>query len=346
MPRIKAGNLKKFTSDVFVAAGAPPSEAETVADCLVEANLAGHDSHGVLRIPSYLKEIRRGNLVPGAGVKVYNETDSSAKMDGNRGFGQVVMSEGMNRAIEKSIQNPIGIVTITNCGHTGRLAYYSAMSANRGRIGIVLLGGRRGKVAPYGGSDGRIYVNALAISVPTPGEEFAELDMSVSSTGWGKIMVQRSKQEACPEGWLLDEQGRPTTDPFTDLSANKGAIQPLGGSLSGHKGSGLALMLGILCGLAERGDHPGSGGVGHILISINVDFFLPLEAFQDQLDDFIRHVKQSRPADGFSEVLVPGERSRRIREIRLKEGIPLELSTWEELCDLADKQGVSNPDPT
>jgi uncharacterized oxidoreductase len=340
MPTVHAEPLKKFSIKVFLAAGVPEDEARVVSDCLVEANLTGHDSHGVLRIPSYVGGIRRGGLVPGARVEVYHETPTTAKIDGKRGFGQVVMCRGMETALAKSAAGPIGLATVANCGHTGQLSYYALMAARRGRIGVVLLGGRRGKVAPHGGIDGRMYVNALSIAAPGAGGEPVALDMSISATGFGKLLVQRAKNEPCPEGWLIDGQGRPATDPFLDVSGGKGAILPLGGALSGHKGSGLAFMVSLLCGLAEREDDPRSGDVGHLLMAIDVASFLPLPAFQAQVEDFIRHVKASRPAHGLSEVLIPGERAARTRRQRLEKGIPLEETTHEELNALADELGV------
>ncbi|MSS70863.1 MAG: Ldh family oxidoreductase [Candidatus Latescibacteria bacterium] len=339
MPTVRAELLREFSVNVFLAAGVPEAETRTVSDCLVEANLTGHDSHGVLRIPSYVNGVRRGGLVPGAQMEVYNETLTSAKLDGRGGFGQVAMGRGMDLAIAKSQTGPIGLVTVTHCGHTGQLSFYALTAARQGRIGVVLLGGQRGRVAPYGGIDGRMYVNALSIAVPGEGEDATVLDMSVSATGFGKLLVQRARNEPCPEGWLIDGQGRPTTDPFADLSDGKGAILPLGGALSGHKGSGLAFMISLLCGLAERGDDPGSGEVGHLLMAIDVAAFLPLAAFQAQVKDFIRHVKTSRPSE--AEVLVPGERASRTRRARLESGIPLEETTWKELNALADELGVA-----
>jgi uncharacterized oxidoreductase len=338
MPTVRAEPLREFSVNVFLAAGVPEDETRIVSDCLVEANLTGHDSHGVLRIPSYVSGLRRGGLVPGARMEVYNETPTSVKLDGKRGFGQVAMVRGMDLAIAKSRSGPIGLTTVTGCGHTGQLSFYALAAARQGRIGVVLLGGRRGRVAPHGGLDGRMYVNALSIAVPGAGEDPAVLDMSVSATGFGKLLVQRARNEPCPEGWLIDGQGRPVTDPFADLSEGKGAILPLGGALSGHKGSGLAFMVSLLCGLAERGDDPASGEVGHLLMAIDVAAFLPLTAFQAQVADFIRHVKASRPSE--AEVLVPGERSARTRRARLEAGIPLEETTWKELNALADELGI------
>ncbi len=340
MPIIHAAPLKAFSIALFRTAGVPEDEAEVVSDCLVEANLCGHDSHGVLRIPSYVGGIRRGGLVPGAPVEVYNETPTTAKLDGRRAFGQVAMCRGMDLAIARSVAGPVGLVTVSNCGHTGQLSFYALMAAKQEKIGVVLLGGRRGRVAPHGGIDGKMYVNALAIAVPGGDEGPTVLDMSVSATGFGKLLVQRAKNEPCPEGWLIDGSGKPSTDPFLDISEGKGAILPLGGALSGHKGSGLAFMVSLLCGLAERGDNPGSGDVGHLLMAVDVASFLPLPAFCATVADFIRHVKSSRPADGSASVLIPGERAAGARRERLRTGIPIEPSTWSELTALAEELGV------
>ena len=343
MPTFSAETLFPFARSLFEASGVPGDEAAVVAGSLVDANLCGHDSHGVLRIPSYVGGIRRGGLVPGAPVEVYNETATTAKLDGRRAFGQVAMCRGMDLAIAKSVAGPVGLVTVSNCGHTGQLGFYALMAARQGKIGVVLLGGRRGKVAPHGGIDGRMYVNALAIAAPGGVEGQTVLDMSVSATGFGKLLVQRAKNEPCPEGWLIDEDGKPATDPFLDISGGKGAILPLGGALSGHKGSGLAFMVSLLCGLAERGDNPGSGDVGHLLMAVDIASFLPLPAFEAMVADFIRHVKSSRPADGSASVLIPGERAAGARRERLRTGIPVEPSTWDELTALADGLKVETP---
>jgi uncharacterized oxidoreductase len=340
MPTLKADQLRKLGVELLVAAGAPENEAILVSDMLVKANLAGHDSHGIIRVLRYVDGIFNKRVRPRAEVEVVRETACSALLNGNWGLGQVVAVKAMSLAIEKAEKSTIGAVAVFNCNHVGRLADYTLMAAERNMIGLAFVNAAK-IVAPYGGMERMLGTNPISLAAPASDERPFVFDMATSVCAEGKVWVKLHSKQPLPEGWIIDKHGRPSTDP-ADLYAG-GAILPLGNS-SGYKGYGLGLVCEILCGaLTGAGcsySEEFKGGNGVFFEAINIQQFTPLEEFKRKIDELIRAMRGSKRAPGFSEILVPGDPEYRMEENRRREGIPIPDATWEEFSKLATKLGV------
>ncbi|MFN0052539.1 MAG: Ldh family oxidoreductase [Planctomycetales bacterium] len=348
MPRFTAESLENLAVAIFHACGALLEEARTVAHHLVEANLAGHDSHGVMRILQYVREIDTGAIVPGTEPKVHDEWDQGAIVDARGAFGQVACRFAMQRAIELAGRGTAGVVTLRHCGHSGRLGAYVAQAAEAGMFGMVAAnGGGAGQwVAPFGGREGRLSTNPLAMGAPAAGKFPVILDFSTSVVPEGKVRdaVQRGKR--VPDGWLVDPAGRPTNDPTQLYGSPRGAILPFGGS-SGHKGFSLAFMVDLLAGVLSaagfprRADADPANGTGLFLLALNIERFVPRDQFARHVGEMMAYVKSSPPAEGFSEVYIPGEIEHRHRRDRLQRGIEIPDRVWDELQAIIER--LNNP---
>jgi len=346
MPTIPADQLRDITAAIFVGLGASEREAEVVSNHLVDANLMGHDSHGVFRIMQYTGFLRDGSIVPGAPIEVLNETPSSAVVDGKWGFGQIIARRATELAIEKARNCAVACVTARNCNHVGRVGEYPSLVAAQNMIGIASVNnhGAGLVMSVHGGTGRRLSPNPLSIAVPTGTGRPLVLDATSSVVALGKVHVKRSRGEQLPEGWIADKNGNPSTDPEDCYSG--GAVLPLGGSV-GHKGFGMALLLDVLCGaLSGAGCSRGGDariGNGLILIAIDIAKFVDYASFQKEVDALVDHVKSSPLAPGFDEILVPGEPEQRVVEQRLREGIYIGDAAWQEICAIGESVGVSMP---
>ncbi len=249
MPTLTADRLVTFARSLFVAAGVPADEAQIVATSLVGANLAGHDSHGVIRITQYLQGVADGHLKPGTPLSIVHETPAVLVCDGGWNLGQVQAHRLLQRMTEKARAVGLATGTLKNCGHIGRLGEYGEAAAEQGLAFLATVNnhGFGRAVAPPGGTQGRIGTNPLALAVPGQPGEPVVLDIALSVCAEGKVRVQFNKGEPVPEGWLLDSQGKPTTDPGVLYHEPKGTILPLGGQQA-YKGFGLGLLLDMLVG--------------------------------------------------------------------------------------------------
>jgi len=332
MPTIFAAELEQLAIEVFVRAGAPAADAGLVARLLVKSNLAGHDSHGVVRIPQYVEGIATGRLRPGAPLAVSDDGPATVRLRGGFNFGQVVLTRAAEMALARSEGQPLAMVTATEYGHSGQLGSYAEMLSSQGRIGVVLLGKQRGAVVPWGGRQGRLYQTTLALAVPSRQPFAVVLDMATSVAPFGKILVKRARDEPCPEGWLVDQEGRPVTDPHADLNGGEAGMLPLGGALAGNKGSGLTFMLGILTTALSGA---GSALEGTLFIAIDPTVYMAYDEFLDQVDAYVGYLQQTPPAADCERVLAPGERSHRETLRRQREGIWVEPGTWDKIQQLA-----------
>lgn len=345
MPNMTAVQLSRICREVLIKLGASEDEAQTVAAHQIGANLAGHDSHGIILLATYADRIRKGHIVPGAPFEVTHETPTTARINGHWGFGQVVQTRATRLAIEKAKQTMIAAVTVAYQSHVGRLGDYPLMAAAEGLIGMLFCDSGRGPkiVVPFGGRDARLGTNPVSIALPSTLEAPFFLDMATSQAAGGKILVARNRREPVPAGWLVDKEGNPTTDP-NDYYAG-GALLPLGGLDGGHKGYGLGAIVesfaGLLTGLGWGIDPKGKHNDGSLFIAINVAAFRPIEEFKAEVTAFAEFLKSSRPAAGRTEVLYPGEIEWRTTQERLRTGIPVEDATWAELQNLAASVDVS-----
>ncbi len=349
MPVLSTNQLKTLSTSIFIGLGVPNTDAKLVADLLVDANLTGFDSHGVIRIPIYAKGIKMGAVKPGAEIKIVRETPSTAVIDGGWNLGQVVAKYAMNICIEKARQGVVGLVTVKNSHHIGRLNTYAEMAMARDMIGIVSVNSAS-YVAPYGGKSKQLGTNPLCFAIPSGEEPPMILDMATSVWARGKIMVYLARGEELPEEIFLDPEGNPTTDP--GWYTKGGVLRTLGGDIAGYKGFGLSLLVEILTGaLTEAGvsnsdeyrSRPFYGGNGIFMMAIDVRQITNLEDFKKRVDGLLRTVKNSPTVPGYDEIIIPGEPERRKKEKLLREGIFVEDKTWDDLALLAKELNIKLP---
>jgi uncharacterized oxidoreductase len=346
MPLISADRLRTISIDIFKALGLAADKAQTIANLLVEANLAGHDSHGVLRLPQYVLGIQNKTIDPNVEIEIVTETPSSVVINGHWGLGQIIATHAMKLAIAKAKAHAISTVNVYNCNHSGRLADYVMMAAEAKMIGLLFVNGHGADqgVAPWGGIARRLGTNPIACAIPTGQEEAMVIDLTTSVVAGGKIRAYLTRSEALPEGWVIDSAGDPSTDPATYFDDPKGALLPFG-EIAGHKGYGLSLLVDVLAGaMCEAGcSRPAAPKLGNafLAIVINIEEFTPMEDFEAHVAQLINCVKASPTAPGFDEILIPGERSARTRRQRLANGIPLDEVTWERLVETARQVGIS-----
>lgn len=335
-------DLCEFTAKIFRAAGIPDSIAHLVADSLVEADLTGHDSHGIIRVLEYLKEIRNGRINPQAEPEIVHETATTLLVNGHWCFGQVVAGWTMERVIRKAAVHNLAAGSIYRCGHIGRAGAYPTMAATHGLISLAFVngGGVQPRVAPFGGIRPVFGTNPLAAAVPVKGEVPIVIDFSTSVVASGKIRVARDRGQELPEGWILDREGRPTRNPQDYYDG--GMLLPA----AGHKGYALGLLVEVLGGLLTGAGTPvlpDSGykvGNGVFFLALNIEAFRPLAEFTAQVNELGKAIKTNPPGMEDGEVLLPGEPEQRTKAHRLVEGIHIPDVTWQAIVEAARHLGV------
>jgi LDH2 family malate/lactate/ureidoglycolate dehydrogenase len=342
MPILQAKHLLQFTQEVFEACGSPSQEAAIVADHLIGSNLLGVDSHGVMRIPQYVREVREGGIRPGAPVVVVKEDHATAVVDCGWNFGQVGAVRAMEVALRKARQYHTACVVTQRCGHAGRLGAYMQLAAREGFLALGACNSpRHGHfVLPWGGREGRLATNPISFAIPAKSGHPIFADFSTAAAPEGKIRLFRDQGRRLPEGWIVDAEGAPSTDPADFYGPPMGAILPFGRE-TGYRGFALSLLVevlgGSLAGLDSTVDQPGNG-VAYVVIDVSA--FLLRERF-DQLVMRLRdYIKSSTPAEGFEEVLLPGEPELRTAQVRQQNGILLDDETWQAILRCAESLGV------
>lgn len=339
MLAFSATQLYTFTANIFSAVDCPPMVAERVAQALVESNLVGHDSHGVMRVPFYLNAIREGRLKPHGQTSIVRETASTTLLDCGWNFGQVAAAEGMQIAIDKARKTGMAVTVLRHCDHIGRLGEYVITAAEHGMMGQVFCNGSRpgGLVAPYGGTARALGANPMAWGIPGPDKPIY-LDFATASVAHGKLEVAADKGELVAEGLILDKFGNPTCDPRDELDG--GAILPFGG----HKGYALGVMIELVGGALSGAGFPLMPGYrwdqGTVLIALDIEAFQDPDTFKTMIADFRARLKQVPRASGVAEILLPGELEWQTRALREEKGIPLPEKTWERLTEIAQTLGV------
>jgi LDH2 family malate/lactate/ureidoglycolate dehydrogenase len=348
MPRIQPDRLIQLSQALLRSIGASDAEASLVARLLVEANLCGHDSHGVMQIPGYLEAYGENLIMPGVRFTCERDTPATALLNGHWGFGHQLAHEAMQLAIAKATQCAISAVGAYHCYHVGHLGGYVQLAAEAGMVGIMAVndGGGGQRVVPFGGMAGRLSTNPLAIGLPTGTAAPFLLDISSSIVAEGQVRLKQLQGESMPLGWMIDILGRATSYP-EDFSRQLGNLLPLGGDV-GHKGYGLGLAVEVLAGILGRAGHsrapipPYNNGL--FIIVVNIGRFLDLAEFTAEVRQLIAYVKSAPPAAGMAEILYPGERAARRRRDRLRHGIDVAPETWHRLQDLARARGIQVPD--
>lgn len=321
----------------------------TVAKHLVTANLCGHDSHGVMRVPQYCQFLRDGKYKANAPFTVLNETPAVLAADAHWGLGQVQANKLLDRLIPKAESLGVASGSLRNCGHSGRLGDYAERAAVEGLalFATVNTHGAGRRVAPPGGIEGRISTNPICLGVPTDGDAIV-LDFGTSVAAEGKVRVHFQKNEPVPEGWLVDHAGQPTTDPATLYNEPRGTILPFGGSQS-YKGFGLGLLLDMLAGGLSGGACSNANapmaGIGNALVFTLFDpaAFGGREHFLQATTGLASFVRSCPTAKGVEKITLPGDPERVCRAKRTVEGIPISDGTWKLMTDEAARTSVPIP---
>jgi LDH2 family malate/lactate/ureidoglycolate dehydrogenase len=330
--------LRGFAEAILTGAGVPPARARLAAESLVSANLRGVDSHGIHLLPYYVKQLRAGNIDAAADGMVISESGACLLFDGQKGLGQHVSATCCDHAVRLAGDHGLGLALARNSNHFGAAAFWAQRISAAGMIGVVLCNSSP-SVPPWQGREGRIGTNPICVSVPGSGQGSWLLDMATTTVAMNRIVRAATTCEtAIPLGWAMDSEGIPTTDPQVAL---RGLLMPLGG----YKGSGLGLMVEILCGVLAGGALSTAVGGLHIyerpmrtsqfFLAIDVERFLPPGEFRSRMEYLVTTIKAVTPAAGYSEVLVAGEPETRNEARRLSKGVPIELPLLERLNALA-----------
>jgi LDH2 family malate/lactate/ureidoglycolate dehydrogenase len=360
MVRCAAGPLQEFTAELVTAFGAPDEIASEVARHLVRANLSGHDSHGVLRLPQYANEVEAGHLVPYARPSIRRESDSVALFDAQQGFGHFSTMVAADWCIERAQRTGVAVAAVRRSTHIGRLGEYSEKAAEQGLIGIVTVGvagDGLGSVAPFGGVTRFLGTNPWTIAVPAADGRNLVFDAATSAIAEGKARLARAKGASLPAGAIIDAEGQPSTDPHRFYAG--GALLPVGGQVAGHKGYGLGLaaaLVGSLAMIEDAGATTAGASVGApvpdawcagvAVIVIDPRWFGDGGEYARMSAAVLDAARQVRPAPGVEAVLVPGDPERSSQERRQRDGIEIPEATWAELREVAARFQVSLPDST
>ena len=339
VPRIPAERLAGFVVRVFTAAGLPADDAQTLANLMVEADLRGSDTHGVIRLPRYVRRIRAGGINPKPDIRVVSDRPSAALIDGDNGMGHLVMRRAAELAIEKAKATGVGWVGARMSNHAGPAALYVTMPLKHDMIGLYFAVGSSNHLPPWGGSESLLGTNPMAVAVPAEQEPPIVLDMSPTVAAYGKVRLKAQRGEPMPVGWMIDREGKPLTDP---KRADDGHLLPIGD----YKGSGLSLIIGLLAGALNRAavgrdvvDFVKEAGTptntGQAIAAISIEAFLPPAEFKRGVDRLIRDIRNSPRLPGVERIWLPGEQSHTKLLDRRAHGVPVPKALRDSLDTLA-----------
>jgi LDH2 family malate/lactate/ureidoglycolate dehydrogenase len=337
--------LREFSNQVLVKVGVPDNEADIITSTMIEADARGIHSHGLMRLPIYVERMEKGYVKKEAVITVETDRRGTAVLDGHFSAGQIVATKAMDMAIEKAHEYGISAVSVKNSNHFGIAAHYALKAASQNMIAIVM-SNTAPLMPPTGGAEKVLGNNPLAIAAPSNGKNPVLLDMALSNVALGKIIFAKNKGIPIPEGWGVDNNGRPTTDPVAVLDG--GFILPVGGP----KGFGLALMVELLTGVLSGGDFSKmipsmydlsqKQSISHLMIAIDISFFMDVERFKSLSKDLESYVKNAVRAPGVEELFLPGEIEFGVEDKRMMSGIPVSEGVLEELNKLAHSLGVAH----
>lgn len=339
---ISPDRLAAFTAAAFAAVGVPAADADLIADSLVQAELWGHMSHGVLRASWYINRIRAGVMQPVTEPEFVVDAGAVAVVDGRDGIGQVITAFATQEAVRRAKAHGVSAVAVRNSNHFGAAQYFTRLAPPQGCIAMLTTNSSPA-LAPWGGRVKTVGVNPWSIAAPAGTNGMMVMDIANSTVARGKIYVARQKGQPIPLGWAINPAGEPTTNPIEALA---GVILPMGE----HKGYAISVMWDVLSGVLSgsafgAGVHgpyqtEQRGGVGHLIIALNIEAFLPLAEFNTRMDQLIAELKSVPLAQGFEEILYPGEIEMRQKDRRQQEGILLPEQTQTDLTQLAAELGL------
>lgn len=336
---IPAERLRSFIAEAFEAVDIPPGDAATIADLMTNIDLRGLDGHGIFRLAPTIQRIKAGGINLNPTLTVARETPSTALIDGDNAVGHLAVRKAVEVAMDKAGKNGVAWVGTTNNNHAGAASIYAMMPLERDMIGIYMAVGSANHLPPWGGIDMLLSTNPIACAIPGLEEPPIVLDMATTVASYGKIKMAADRGETMPEGWMIDAEGKPLTDP---ARSNDGFLVPIGG----YKGYGLALIIGLLAGTLNgaamgkdvidfNADMKSLTNTGQLIIALDIKAFADVETFKRNVDTVIRTMQGSATLPGFDDILVPGQTSAGKFERYSRDGIPVAAPLMERLDALA-----------
>ena len=344
MSTVSAATLRAFITGIYTAASVPQADAETVAALMTEADLNGADSHGVFRLPQYVRRLQASGMNPRATPRIVEERAASALIDGDNGLGHLAVTLAAQTAIAKARTAGVAWCGVRNGNHAGPASLYARMPMQAGMIGMYMAVGSANHLPPWGGLELLLSTNPIAIAVPSGEEPDVVLDMATTVAAYGKVKVKAQRGEMMPEGWMIDRQGNPLLDP---KRSGEGLLLPIGG----YKGYGLALMLGLLAGTLNgaamgrdvvdfNADDTSVTNTGQAILAIDISAFGDPAQFRRNVDALVRDLRDSERLPGTDRIWMPGEQSALKRREREATGIPIPPPLRAVLDTLADQVGA------
>jgi LDH2 family malate/lactate/ureidoglycolate dehydrogenase len=336
--RFPVAAMLAFTRDALLACGVPAADADIAAKQMIEADLTGFDAHGIVRLGLYCGWLKSGRVKPKASIKVLQRSAATALVDGDDGIGHLVMTYAMNLAIELARTSGVGWVGTRNSNHAGAAGIYPEMAVAQGMVGIYAAVSTLNHMAPWGGAEALMGTNPIAIAIPAGKEAPVVLDIATSVSSFGNIRQHLARGERLQEGWVVHSKtGEPITDP---KKVDEGVLLPIGG----HKGSGLALMIGLLAGVLNGAafgrdvvDAEGSEptNTGQFVIAVDVSRFIAPEVFAAEMDRHLKELSSSPTLPGFDSIRLPGADRRKRRADRAANGVQLPAGLIKQLDEMA-----------
>ena len=353
---LQAQYLRAQAATVLIACGSSAQEAEKVAANLVMANLSGHDSHGIGMLPRYVDAVLEGGLIPNAPVATVFDMGTMLTLNGQRGYGQVVGEQAMQLGMARAKQHGSCIMALGNAHHLGRIGHFAEMAVAHNLVSLHFVNVMsRPVVAPWGGTDGRFGTNPFCVGIPIAGHEAFVFDAATSAVAQGKMRVAYNQGKSVQPGLLMDEHGKPTTNPGVVVVPQSNGLLGALMTFGEHKGYGLAVACELLGGALTGGgtwhqspspETTRQRAVSNSMLTVLIDpaRLGTLADFETQAAQFVDWLKQSPPADGFASVRIAGDVERETRAERQRSGIEIDASTWNELEQAAAKVGAKLAD--
>jgi L-2-hydroxycarboxylate dehydrogenase (NAD+) len=338
--RVSIAAMIAFTRDALLACGVPGLDADLAAKLMIEADLTGFDAHGIARLGAYCRTLKSGRVNPKASIKVLQRSPATALVDGDDGIGHLVMNYATNLAIELARLSGVGWVGARNSNHAGAAGIYAEMAVNAGMVGIYAAVSTINHMAPWGGAEALMGTNPIAVGIPAGKEAPVLLDIATSTSSFGNIRQHIAANKPLQEGWVVHSKtGEPILDPN---KVAEGVLLPIGG----HKGSGLALVIGLLAGVLNGAafgravvDFTGPGkeptNTGQFVIALDIARFISPDVFAAEMDRHLNELRSSPKLPGFDTIRLPGEDRRKRRADRTRNGVQLAASMMKQIDELA-----------
>ncbi len=341
---ISSQSLFNFIRSAFIAKGFSDRDADITADLMVQADISGQDGHGIFRLPQYIKRLQEGGMNPNPKFRILKQRTATALIDGDNGIGHLVMRHAADIAIEKAKKNGVAWVGARMSNHAGPASLYTRYVLNKNMVGIYVAVGSANHMPPWGGTDLLLSTNPISVAIPSGANPPIILDMATTVAAYGKVKTLIQSGGEMPEGWMIDKQGNPITDP---TQSKDGFLLPIGGP----KGYGLALIFGILAGTLNNAafgkdvvdfnaDNKTVTNTGHFIIALDIEAFMDLVEFKSQIDIIWKEIKSSKKLPNTLEIRLPGENLARTIKERKALGIKIPTPLFTKLTQLADELSI------